>query len=317
MKCEQFSFPSSDGKTAIVAYYFLPDEGVTPVGVVQLSHGMTDYVLRYREMAEALTSAGFIFCGNDHIGHGQSAGTEEDLGFFAEKDGVGYVLDDLHAMTALAKQRFPDLPFTLMGHSMGSFLCRLYATRFGYELDNLVILGTGGPNQLLGFGKLFAKTIKLFKGSHHRSQTIKKLAFSGYTSHYEKGAHKNAWLTRDEAVLKTYDADPLCTFTFTVSAYLDLFTMLQECNKKTWFESYPKALRTLIAAGTEDPVGDWGQGPVYVTDYLKKEEVHEVDLLLYEGARHELFNELNKEEFFHDLIAWLSPKEAAPTAEKA
>lgn len=316
MKCEQISFPSSDGKNSVVAYYFLPDEGITPCGILQLSHGMTDYILRYRQFAEAMTSAGFVFCGNDHLGHGQTAPDENGLGFFAEQDGVGYVLDDLHTMTARVKERFPDLPFTLIGHSMGSFLCRLYATRFGYELDNLIILGTGGPNPLLPFGKLLTKIILKRKGSHFRSSTVGKLAFSGYTSHYGKNAHPKSWITRDEAVIATYDNDPLCAFTFTVSAYLDLFSMLEQCNSKEWFSTFPKNLRTLIAGGTEDPVGDYGQGPKFVKNRLAKEGVQNVDLFLYEGARHELFNETNKEEFFADVIKWLTYK-AEPTASQA
>ena len=315
MRCEQISFPSSDGKNNVVAYYFLPDEGQTLCGIVQLCHGMTDYVLRYRELAEALTGAGFVFCGNDHLGHGQTAACAEDLGFFAEKDGVGYVLDDLHTMTALVKERFPDLPFTLMGHSMGSFLCRLYATRFGYELDNLIILGTGGPNFMLPIGKLLTKIIARIKGLRYRSKTVAKLAFMGYTSRFGKDAHPKSWITRDEALVATYDVDPLCNFTFTVSAYLDLFRMLGECNSDEWFSGFPKTIRTLIASGTDDPVGNFGQGPLYVADTLKKEKVQSVDLLLYDKARHELHKEINKEEFFADVIRWLLPK-AEATAEQ-
>lgn len=308
MKCEQISYPSSDGKNSIVAYYFLPDEGQEIRGIVQICHGMTEYILRYRGLAEVLTGAGFAVCGNDDLGHGQSVASDEDLGFFAEQDGIGYVLDDLHTMTALVKERFPDLPFTLLGHSMGSFLCRLYATRFGYELDNLVVLGTGGPNPLLPFGKLLTKIISKCKGSRHRSEAVKKLAFGGYTSHFGKGAHPKSWITRDEAVIEVYAADPLCNFTFTVSAYLDLFSMLELCNSKEWFATFPKNLRTLIASGTEDPVGNYGQGPIYIADMMKSAGVQSVDLRLYDGARHELHNETNKEEFFADLLAWLCPE---------
>ena len=311
MRCEQISFPSSDGKNHIVAYYFMPDEGQPICGIVQLCHGMTDYVLRYRALAEALTGAGFVFCGNDHLGHGQTAATEEDLGFFAEQDGVGYVLDDLHMMTALVKEKFPDQPITLLGHSMGSFLCRLYATRFGYELDNLVILGTGGPNRLLPFGKLLGKILIRRYGLRHRSQLMKNMAFSGYTSHFGKDAHPSAWITRDSALIAAYASDPFCSFTFTVSAYLDLFQMLEQSNSKEWFATFPKNLRTLIVSGDADPVGNYGKGPRFVANELKNADVQQVDLKLYPDARHELHNEINKEEFFADLIGWLKPAEEA------
>jgi len=311
MKCEQFSFPSSDGKNNIVAYWFLPDEG-EPKAIVQISHGMVDYALRYREMAEHLTADGFAVCADDHLGHGQTASSPDDLGFFAESDGVGYVVDDLHALTLQAKQRFPNLPFFLIGHSMGSFLARLYATRFAFELDGLAILGTGGPNPLLPLGRFLARCVRRFHGPRYRSRFIAKLAFAGYNSHLEKNA-PNAWITRDEARRKAYDSDPLCGFTFTVQAYLDLFDMVEQSNSKAWFAEYPKELRTLIASGTGDPVGARGQGPTYVAENLKKSGVTRVDLYLYEGARHELFNETNREEFFGDLIGWLN-NEPTPEA---
>lgn len=310
MKCEQFSFPSSDGKNSIVAYWFLPDE-TAPKGIVQVAHGMTDYALRYRRLAEQLTNAGFAVCADDHLGHGQTAATPDDLGFFAESDGVGYVVDDLHALTLLAKQRFPNLPFFLLGHSMGSFLARLYATRFAFELDGLVILGTGGPNPLLPLGRFLARCVRRFRGPRYRSRFIARLAFSGYLSRCEKGAPKNAWITRDEEERRVYDNDPLCGFTFTVQAYLDLFDMVAESNAKEWFSAYPKELRTLVVSGTGDPVGGWGQGPTYVADTLKKAGVSHVDLYLYEGARHELFNETNRDEFFADLVGWLNGAMAA------
>ncbi|MBP5209876.1 MAG: alpha/beta fold hydrolase [Clostridia bacterium] len=306
MRSSLVSFASSDGKNTVAGYLYEPDEGVTVKGLVQLSHGMTDHVTRYESTAKVLTDAGFVFFGNDHLGHGATAAAPEDLGFFASVDGVGYVLDDLHAMTAQVKARYPDLPLVLLGHSMGSFLCRLYATRFGYELDGLIIMGTGGPNPLLPVGRALAGIIRRTRGERHRSRMIADMAFSGYLSHIEKGAPKCAWLSRDPAVWEVYTADPLCTFTFTVSAYLDLFEMVAESNAKTWFEAFPKELRTLVISGTEDPVGKFGQGPKYVADTLRAAGVRQVDLCLYEGARHELFNETNRDEFFSDLIAWLN-----------
>ena len=313
MICQQITFPSSDGKNNVVAYYFLPEKEVTLKGILQISHGMCDYILRYRHMAEVLCDAGYVVCGNDHLGHGHTATSADDLGFFAESDGVGYVIDDLHKLTLMAKEKYPELPFTLIGHSMGSFLCRLYATRYGYELDNLVILGTGGPNPLLPFGMFLTRLIAFFRGKRHRSALVSKLAFSGYTSHYGKDAHPKSWITRDTALVDAYSDDPFSIFTFTASAYLDLFRMLKESNSGEWFESFPKGLRTLVASGTEDPVGDFGQGPVYVANTLKEHGVRLVDLLLYECARHELFNETNKDEFFADLVKWLENDTPATT----
>lgn len=304
MKTETFSYPSSDGKNTIFATCFLPDAEQV-CGVVQIAHGMTDYIGRYVRLAQTLTDAGFVVCGNDHLGHGRSAAVPDDLGFFGEKDGTGFVLDDLHALTCLVKQRFAEVPYFLLGHSMGSFLCRLYATRFGYELDGLLILGTSGPNPILWLGKCLTKIIITLRGPRHRSKTVAKMAFMGYNSRFGKGADKHAWLTRDASIYDVYDKDAYCSFTFTVSAYRELFRMLGECNGKEWFATYPKDLPTYIASGDSDPVGDYGEGPAYVADTLKEQGARDVTLHLYEGARHELFNETDYDEFAADLLAWL------------
>ena len=307
MITQSYTYPSSDGKNSIYTTWFLPDDAKVRA-VVQIAHGMTEYIGRYEALAQTLTDAGFAVCGNDHLGHGKSASCPEDLGFFGEKDGLGFILDDLHAMTCMTKRRFPDVPFFLLGHSMGSFLCRLYATRFGYELDGLVILGTGGPNPLLGLGKFLAKMIAFFKGPRHRSKMLVKLSFMGYNSRYGKGVDKRSWLTRDESVYPVYAKDSFCNYIFTVSAYKELFRMLGECNSKEWFTSFPKDMPTYIASGAQDPVGDFGEGPAYVAETLKENGVKDVTLHLYEGARHELHHETNYDEFASELLAWLKDR---------
>ena len=144
---------------------------------------------------------------------------------------------------------------------------------------------------------------------------VKKLTFGGYTSRYGKDAHPSSWITRDGGILKQYENDPLCSFTFTVSAYLDLFNMLGESNSREWFSGFPKNLRTLIVSGADDPVGNYGQGPAYVANALRSEGAQHVDLKLYDGARHELHNETNKEEFFADIVAWLCPEAETASVE--
>ena len=121
---QEISFPSSDGKNTVRGYIYTP-KNVTARGVVQLSHGMIDYVGRYEALADYLTSKGYIFAGNDHLGHGATAASPEDLGFFAERDGYKYVIEDLYRMNKLLRDTFPALPLVLMGHSMGSFIARL------------------------------------------------------------------------------------------------------------------------------------------------------------------------------------------------
>ncbi len=300
----EISFPSADGKSTVSAQIFAPKSGEVR-GVVQLSHGMVDHVGRYRLLAEYLTSHGFVFAGNDHLGHGKTAGSPEDFGYFAERDGVLSVLRDLHTMNKRLRADYHGVPLVLFGHSMGSFLSRLYVERHPHSVSGHIIHGTGGPNPLLPFGKLLVGWKRFLRGDRYRSKTIANLAFSGYNSHFDKSEGRNAWLSRDGSMVNGRDDDEMTSFTFTVSAYGDLFKMVSESNGKAWFANYPKELPTLIMSGSEDPVGDYGKGPSYVYKQLMVSGVGSVSLKLYEGARHELFNETNREEVFADIVEWL------------
>ncbi|MFA5561396.1 MAG: alpha/beta fold hydrolase [Eubacteriales bacterium] len=300
---EQTHFPSSDGKNQVAAYFHFSDN-IAPKGIVQLSHGMVDYVRRYDELSEALAAAGYVFCGNDHLGHGHTAQTAEDLGYFAPQGGVDFLLQDLHRMTELAKSRFPGLPVTLLGHSMGSFLCRLYATRYGEELANIIIQGTSGPNRLLPFAFGISALLRVCRGERYRSPLLQRLTLENYNRRFGKSTPR-AWLSRDTASQEVYRNDPHANFTFTVSAFVDLFTLLRECNRESWFAAYPKHLRTLLVSGAQDPVGTFGKGPLFVARQLWAHGAQDVQLKLYPGARHELFKEENKDAYFRDLITFL------------
>ncbi len=299
------TYPSSDGMHHIFSTVYRPDGQTPPRGIVQIAHGMVDHSGRYRAFATQLCEAGYVVGLCDHLGHGRTARTPEEFGFFAERGGVDYVLRDMHTLTEQLRGEFAGLPLVLIGHSMGSFLSRLFAVRYAHELSGLLILGTGGPNALLPLGRALTAVVRLFAGAKHRSRTIAGLAFAGYNSHFDSAEGNKAWLSRDKAYLERDGEDPLCGFTFTVAAYQDLFRMLGGCNNRRWFRSYPKTLPTLIMSGTEDPVGAYGKGPTYVYRHLLTEGVAPVELKLYDGARHELFNETFREEVITDILTWL------------
>ena len=301
----ELRFPSSDGKNTIYAEIYTP-KNVAPRGIVQLAHGMIDYTARYTELASFLCSHGFIFAGNHHLGHGKSAATPEDFGYFADKGGYNYVVEDVYLMNKHLHKAYPDLPVVLLGHSMGSFISRLYVNKYPSTVSGIIIHGTGGPNPLVGVGKLLAKSIRSFYGPRHRSNLINNMAFGSYNSKFPKEEGHNAWLTRDVVRVACRDSDEFTSFKFTVSAYIDLFTFLGESNSKSWFKSYPKAMPTMIMSGDMDPVGNYGKGPRYVYKQLMINGADNVTLKTYEGARHELFNETNCDEVFDDILAWLS-----------
>jgi alpha-beta hydrolase superfamily lysophospholipase len=305
MNCDfrEITFPSTDGVHNIYAELYLPRGEVR--GIIQLVHGMIDHVGRYRELAEYMTERGFIFAGNHHLGHGKSVNSPEEYGYFADKGGVNFLLRDLHRLNRLLRDEYPGIPIVLLGHSMGSFLARLYVERYPHSIKAAIIHGTAGPNPMLPLGRALAYTVKKTHKRYHRSALVNRLAFGAYNSAFPVEDGARAWLSRDKA--QADEVDEYVSFVFTAAGYSDLFKMLAKCNSRDWFVNYPKEIPTLIVSGTADPVGGkYASGPKYVYSRLKKNGVPNLELKLYDGARHELFRETNREEVFSDLYSWIS-----------
>lgn len=298
----EIRLPSSDGKNTLYAEIYTPKRR-SSIGVVQIAHGMIDHIGRYHELAEYLTGEGFIVAGNHHLGHGKSAASPSDFGFFADKGGAELVVEDIHVMNRYLRGEFPSLPVILFGHSMGSFISRLYAVKYPHTITGLVIHGTSGPNGAVGAGKLVAKMICAFRGNRHRSNLLASLSIGAYSKKF-KDDGTWGWLSRDKSLVNERESDPY-TFNFTASAYHDLFSMLADSNSKEWYKAFPKNLCTLIMSGEDDPVGAFGKGPRHVYKNLLIAGVEDVSLKMYGGARHELFKETNRQEVFEDLTAWL------------
>ncbi len=297
-------FPSKDGKNTVYAEVFTP-KTATAKGIIQISHGMVDYTANYKPLVSYFTERGYIVAGNHHLGHGKTAACDDDFGFFSSKGGIDFLLSDLHSMNKYLRKEFPALPIVLLGHSMGSFLARLYTVKYPGSISGVIIHGTAGPNPILPFGKGLARLKKIFCGEKYRSKTVRNLAFMGYNSKFDKSEGEHAWLTRDSYAVKGRDDDKYTSFIFTLSGYIDLFNMLGRSNSRSWFSSYPKDMPTLIVSGDMDPVGNYGKGPAYVYKHLIMERCTSVSYKMYEGARHELHNETNKEEIFSDILSWL------------
>ncbi len=302
---QRFKLLSADGKTALAAYAVIPEN---PVAMVQISHGMCEHFMRYEGFAEYLATQGFLVFGHDHLGHGNSAENAEALGFVASRGGAELLVEDVHRLSLRMKADYPALPLILFGHSMGSFIARWVLERYGNDYAAGVICGTGGPDTPAGAGRLLASLMILFRGEKYRSSLLRSIAFSGYLKGLGEGCDKNAWLTRDAAVVERYNADPLCGYTFTLRAYHDLFTLVSHVSKTAWAKSLPRELPLLLVSGEEDPVGAWGKGVRKVASRLEAAGMKDVTLRLYPQMRHEILNETDKESVWEEICQWMVSK---------
>ena len=292
------SFKSTDGKNELYYAVWEPQD-VKPVCVLQIIHGMCEYIDRYEDLAEYLNGFGIIVVGDDHLGHGHSV-KDGKFGYFGERDGWMHFVDDEQELRKLMEAKYPELPYLMLGHSMGSFIIRAYLNVYGKGLKGAVIEGTSGSNPGAAAGIVMASTLRKLKGSEHHSKTITNIAFGSYGKRIQNPRTAYDWISRDNAVVDKYVKDPFCMFTFTLAGYEDMFRLLDHVSKNEWFANYPKDLPTLIVSGAEDPVGNYGKGVAEVYDKLEAQGC-DVNLSIYENMRHELHNEIGKEAFYEEL----------------
>ena len=294
---------SSDGVHTLYGKVYAPEGEVR--ALFQIAHGMTEYIGRYHEFMAFLAENGFAVFAHDHMGHGKTGTEAGELGFIAEKNGHEILIEDVRAFAEAVKADFPGKKHVLMGHSMGSFIARNYAARYGEELSGLVLMGTGGPNPIAGAGLALIGIIKTCKRPRHISTFIDKMAFGGYNKRFDDGASDpRAWLTKDGGVREKYANDPFCNYKFTVSAMGDLIRLTKNANRGGWFKSLPAGLPILLVSGHDDPVGDFGKGVELVCAKLQKAG-HPVTCRLYDGYRHEILNDASHDRVVADILDFL------------
>ena len=301
---EKSDFLSHDGKSRTAYYVFTP-KGAEPRGIIQISHGMCEYILRYEQFARQMCRRGYVVCGNDHIGHGATAPSDDLLGYTAPSGGALVMVRDVRMVSGIIRNRFPKLPLFLVGHSMGSFVARKYIEMFGEELSGAIIVGTGGPESPTALGKALAKCVIKLKGETHRSKLLDKMAFGSYNKKFKDEKDEKSWLSRDKEVREKYVADKYCSFKFTARGFYDLFDLLGSVSEKEWAKKLPKELPVLIISGDKDPVGNYGKGVEKVYKRMDKAGMEDVTVRLYHGARHELFNETSRKEIIEHTAEWI------------
>ncbi len=305
MKREDFFFDSRDNQTKIHAVRWEPDDG-KPEYIVQIIHGMAEHVDRYEDFAEFLVSKGCVVVAEDHLGHGKTA-EGGVLGYFCKRDPATVVVRDVHRLKKLTQEKYPGLPVYLIGHSMGSFILRNYLFRYGKGIDGAIIMGTGQQPLYLPIGlKCVSSIASFFGGAAKPQEGINKASFGAYLKHIPDARTPYDWLSKDTSVVDKYIEDPLCGFTFTANGFKTLAELILRLNKKANISKMPVTLRVLITSGGEDPVGDYGEGPKKVYDQFKAEGMQRVSLKIYEGDRHEILNETDKEQVYQDIWRWIT-----------
>lgn len=306
MKKNNFTLTADDGHTISCASW-LPGGRQAVRGIIQIAHGMAEYKDRYEEAAEALTGDGFAVYANDHRGHGQGAKESDSLGFFAEEEGWTKVVTDMLTLTQQAKESHPEVPFFLLGHSMGSFLSRSYAIQHGGELDGLLLSGTGADKGLLGkIGLLLARREIKKKGARHVSLKLNALSFGSFNKAFEPNRTAFDWLSRDTAIVDRYVEDPLCGFVCTSQFFADLLSGIRSISEPENIKKIPQNLPIYLFSGAMDPVGDQGKGVQAVAEQYRRGGVKNVTVKLYPEARHEIMNETNRNEVYKDILSWLN-----------
>lgn len=303
---KEYSFSSASGLCDIFAQSAAPIDYGSIKGVVQISHGMAEYSNRYARFALELCKAGYAVFVSDHVGHGSSVSEREMLGYFGD-NGEETFVDDLKTLSDIAKSEYTDLPFFMIGHGMGSLIARKYTAKYGYLLDGVVYTGTSGENPMLGIGVHLANTLIRQNGPMYRSDILDTMAFGSYNRKTEKRTDCD-WVSRDEAEVDKFIADDLCGYKYTVSGMKALFMTLKQVSARRWYNSVPLSMPILLLSGSMDPVGDYGKGVKEVYKILKKTGHKNVTMKIYEKARHEIFNETNRDEVHADIISWLDER---------
>ena len=305
-KKEIFTFLSSDKITHIHGVKWLPESGEYGA-ILQITHGMVEYVERYEEFASYMTERGYLVVGHDHLGHGESVKSREDWGYIAAKNGDQLMVEDMHKLRTMTEKENPGLPYFMLGHSMGSYLLRKYITQYGEGLSGALIVGTGCVADIVtGAGIALTKCMAKIKGWRYRSRLVEKLAFSGSYRRFSTNGKdlENNWLTKDLEIAAKYYKEPRCTFRFTLNGYAVLMKVVSYDNQPENMDKIPKDLPLILLSGADDPVGNMSRGVLLVEKKLKQAGIKDISCRLYDSDRHEILNETDRDVVYRDILKW-------------
>lgn len=306
------------GSNRLHAYRWSSEHASVPRAAVQVVHGMAEHSARYVHVAQALVDAGYVVYAADHRGHGKSAQTDADLGYFADRDGWQAVIADMFALNQRIAREQPSLPRLLIAHSMGSMLARDFLTVHGDAVQAVVLSGTSAPAGVLAkVGALIARGERYRLGARGRSKLLEAMSTGEYNRAFAPNRTGHDWLSRDNAEVDRYINDPRCGFDFTVQGWIDVLHGVSRIEDPALITRIPHQLPILITSGDRDPLGKNGRGIEKLATLFRNAGLQRVEVKLYTDARHEIFNETNRAEVIADVIQWLHAQVATVAVAKA
>ncbi|KGR79664.1 alpha/beta hydrolase [Ureibacillus manganicus DSM 26584] len=292
----------NDGHRVFVRIYEPTGE---VIGRFHILHGMGEHGGRYDTFATMLMEQGYFVTVHDHRGHGKTAEMNGKLGYFADENGFARVVDDVYEVIQNVRYDYKKVPIYLFGHSMGSFIARRFIQLYSDVVDGCILCGTGTTTVLHKVGNTLARTLARTKGKDSKGELMNELSLGGFNKQFKNVKTGYDWLTSDEDEVRKYIEDPLCGFIATNQFFVDLTEGLLVINRKEENERIEKDLPILLISGTEDPVGLKGKGVYKVAEQLKNAGLQNVIIYLFEGMRHEILNEVNKERVYDVVTRWL------------
>lgn len=305
IKKEDLYFNSRDREHKLHAIRWVP-EAEKPVCILQIVHGMTEYIDRYDEFARYMAERGILVVGDDHLGHGKSVRAGEPYGYFCRHDAPTVLVRDEHRLKKLMQKKYTDVPYIILGHSMGSFITRNYLLKYGKGIDGVIIMGTGMPSKpVLLFGIGLSTIQGLIYGGDHVCKFIEKVSFGSYNKRIDVAKEPGNWLSKNEENLMKYAGDPMCTFTFTANGFQTMFRLIYNLHDREKLKKMPPDLPVIFLSGEDDPVGDYGRAVKQVYQSFREIGMENVQIKLYPNDRHEILNELDREDVYGDIYRWI------------
>ena len=305
----EFAFASADGKTILHVIMWVPE--AVPKGIVQIAHGVSEYAGRYEDVAEVLTDAGYVVVCHDQLGHGKSINTAKDKMYFGDWE---HLVSDFEVVAEVVRKEIADMPYFVMGFSMGSFLVREYLIKHSHEVSGAIIMGTGyQPKAITKIMRMIVNAEAKKIGENNTSEFIEKLSDGVDNSNIKNPVSKRSWLLANDESLLEYMNDPNVGGAMTAGLFREmLYGMEVTCDKKN-VRMMDRTLPVLLMSGSEDPVGNMIKGVYAVEKMFKNAGMQDVEVLFYPESRHDILHELVREKVLHDWSTWMDKQVAKET----